>query len=582
MFTRIARAGIVLALLSAPSRAQAFLWEIDGDPVNGGQFGYQVTCIGDIDGDGAEDFVVADPFFNNTGVPQSGAFYVYSGRTQSLLWSLLGTEGGAARMGESIARLGDVDGDGFEEFAITSERGHADVYSAKLQTLLYSIQANWPYRPSIAASGDVDLDGVCDLLIGGASGYSMPNSHAYLYSGKTGAMLYDWPSVGGQALDGTGDVNGDGVPDVIIGDPDSSMGPHVNNGAFFVYSGIDGSLIRETDGGGDSDGLGAIVHGGHDIDGDGVPDYLAVYNYPFTVQAYSGATGSPLTSWTSNGSYGALDVDFAPDIDGDGVSEILFAEGIDLRLISGRTGLDLYGIPGVSGSIGTGDVNGDGGTDILVGEYLNRPSGSVVAWSAMMSPAVTGIQPSRADYRLATNVTITGSVFLSGSNVQVFVGGTPATNVVVVDDLTITCTVPPGPPGPADVVVQDDFGSGTLAGGYVYTPAVLWSGDASPGGKITIEYECDPFDGIFAIVGLAPQVNIPTPPFHGELCIAPFTVLFVVPTKTWPYDSFWLTGTIPNDPSYSGVHVLLQALIGPSFSTPKDATWTNCSSLTIK
>ena len=109
-----------------------------------------------------------------------------------------------------------------------------------------------------------------------------------------------------------------------------------------------------------------------------------------------------------------------------------------------------------------------------------------------------------------------------------------------------------------------------------------WSGDAKPGGSVAIDYLCDPLDGIFAIAGVPPTVAIPTPPFAGTLDVFPFTVLFVLPPKIWPFDVFTLKATIPNDPSLSGATVLLQALTGPSFQKPKSAAWTDCAELVIQ
>jgi hypothetical protein len=77
-------------------------------------------------------------------------------------------------------------------------------------------------------------------------------------------------------------------------------------------------------------------------------------------------------------------------------------------------------------------------------------------------------------------------------------------------------------------------------------------------------------DGLFAVIGTT-STSIPTPPFQGALGIAPFQVLFVFPQDVWPFNHFDLDGTIPNDPSISGVTILLQALVGPSFSAPKSA-----------
>jgi len=196
-------------------------------------------------------------------------------------------------------------------------------------------------------------------------------------------------------------------------------------------------------------------------------------------------------------------------------------------------------------------------------------------------PVASAVVPNRTRYDATVSVTVTGSAFLAGTSLQVVVGGQPATNVVVVDDATITCTVPAGAPGPADVTVQDSAGAWTSPELFDYTPAVVGAHDVDLGGNLDLEYLCDPLDGVFAIAGAPPAVAIPTPPFQGALAIVPFFRLFTMPPGIWPFDVLTLHATVPTDPALSGQTVLLQSLTGSSFTRPKNATWTNCLSVTI-
>lgn len=568
--------GIVPAFLGAATevRAQTPLWEIDGDPTQSVAFGTRVESIGDVDDDGSDDVVVTDVGWHDATHNAAGAFYVYSGKTQTLLWSQTGTEG-LAYWGEGLAALGDLDGDGYREFAITSEKGHVDVFSPRTSSLLYSVPiGNTGYIPCVANAHDVDLDGVTDLVIGdGAS--------AYVCSGKTGVVLWKW-SVRAWSVDGAGDVDGDGVPDVVVGDPLASPNGGVLNGRVLVYSGYDASVLLEIDGVGDGRLFGSAVRGGSDFDQDGVPDLLIcnLGNGPHSAFTFleSGATGAELTRWDGGGKDRNLAI--AGDLDGDGTDDFLRVDG-SLRVMSGRTWLETFTLPGVHG-IGRCDVNGDRQLDVLVGDSAHPPTGAVDAFSGAVPPTVSAVLPARADFTSSVNVTVTGSMFQVGGVKQVLFGAAPATNVVVLDSSTITCTTPAGTPGPVDVTVTENVGSGSLAAGFTYTPAVVWSGSATPGGNVTVHYLCQPLDGVFAIVGLPPAVSIPTPPFTGALSIAPFQFLFLVPTNFWPSDEVTLNGRIPNDPSLSGTTLLLQALIGPSFVQPKDACWTNGASLTIQ
>ncbi len=193
---------------------------------------------------------------------------------------------------------------------------------------------------------------------------------------------------------------------------------------------------------------------------------------------------------------------------------------------------------------------------------------------------VSSITPNRMRYDGFQSVSIVGSGYSLGAWTIVLFGQTPAANVVVIDDQNIACDAPSGEPGPIDITVSNDLGDGVLSNGFTYTPATILEGTFTPGGSVTVNYLCDPLDGIFAIYGLPPEQSIPTPPFHGDLCILPFNFLTYIPS--WPFDVMSFTNSIPNDPSLSGVDVLLQALVGPKLTTPpKDGAWTNCAVLSI-
>jgi hypothetical protein len=318
------------------------------------------------------------------------------------------------------------------------------------------------------------------------------------------------------------------------------------------------------------------------------------------VFAFSGATGSTIHQWTGSAGdefetgYVTQGVAFAGDLDMDGVSDLLIgaddgANGGRVHVISGRTNLPLYDVSDAASSgfgeavAGQGDANGDGLLDVLVGAPFAAPAGALFVYSGATRPAVQSIQPDRADYRSSADVTISGAGFLQGDQLQVEIGADFATNVVIVDDATITASIGSGNPGPADVTVQNTLGSATLADGFRRTPAVLLEGMWTPGGSVTVRYLIDPGSGIVAIVGVPPRVDISTPPFLGELCISPFLILFIDPPGTVPNDELDLSGDVPNDPGLSGITVLFQALVGPVFSgRSADATWSNCASMTIQ
>jgi hypothetical protein len=116
-----------------------------------------------------------------------------------------------------------------------------------------------------------------------------------------------------------------------------------------------------------------------------------------------------------------------------------------------------------AGTAGAKDVvvTAAGGSGALAGGFTYTTPPPV--------PTVTGIVLTYGPTAGGTNVTITGNGFVNGATVTI--GGTPATNVIVVNDTTITATTPAGTAGARDVIVTTPNGSGTLPNGFHYTDA---------------------------------------------------------------------------------------------------------------
>lgn len=288
---------------------------------------------------------------------------------------------------------------------------------------------------SVARVGDMDGDGVMDLVCGG-SGYLSATGLVRTYSGKTGSKLLEIvgpkPSTGfGSRVAGAGDVNGDGAPDLLVGTPAYESAGEPERGAVWVYSGADGALIHFVEGDNQYDYFGYSIAGGADLDQDGFDDFVVgmtgFNGYVGGARAYSGRTGSALYTVTKDnfGEGCGLAVTIADDIDGDGVPE--WATGNDLnssiRIVSGATGATLFIVYGPSPNVGFGsamsridDVNGDGLAELAVGapneslgaiaggtvRILSGLDGSVLAicvgqWHELIGRSVAGLKDVNSD-----------------------------------------------------------------------------------------------------------------------------------------------------------------------------------------
>ena len=177
-----------------------------------------------------------------------------------------------------IARgIGDVDGDRVADVVTSAPTygakgqaagpGRVYVYSGKTGRLIWAqtgSSATESLGIGLEGAGDVDGDGAGDV-IAGAPGVN----RAYVYSGRDGKLLRTLaPAAGGNegfgsSASGVGDQNGDGRADVMVGAP-GPVGAGQSVGRAYLFSGRDGSLLRTLDGDKAGDRFGSIVAGRKD------------------------------------------------------------------------------------------------------------------------------------------------------------------------------------------------------------------------------------------------------------------------------------------------------------------------------
>ena len=337
-------------VLSGIDRSVLFNLNFQGTS-SGELFGESLSDAGDVNGDGVPDLIVGAPNDDNNGF-RSGSVQVFSGSDGAVLYTFLGDSAGD-QFGRSVSGAGDVNGDGFADLIVGAPEvdnyggGSARVFSGVDGSVLYT------------------FDG--DSSQNGSSGDSL-----------------------GTSVSGAGDINGDGFDDVIVGIPfdDNSVG------SAQVFSGLDGSVLYTFNGDSFGDRFGASVSGAGDVNGDGVPDLIVgaktFESFEFGARVFSGVDGAVLHTFGRARPQGSIAVSGAGDVNDDGYADLIVGEDDDdsgffggfsfgaARVYSGVNGSLLYDFGPFAadyqfsdlfgGTVsGAGDVNGDGIADFIAG-----------------------------------------------------------------------------------------------------------------------------------------------------------------------------------------------------------------------
>ena len=284
--------------------------------IQGEGAGFQIVGLGDVNGDGYSDVGIS---------PYSGSmFRIHLGPDGALLRQTAGGSG----VPENKGSFGDHDGDGCADYLVgnrldstlANNAGGVKLYSGKTGALLLTMHADRPDQlagHSVSRGGDWNGDGIEDIIAGAPGLTQLQSSNfptgVYVFSGADGSILHYFDgeaycqqkSAFGYSVSSGKDVNGDGIPDLIVGAP---LEPYNNvpgvglRGSSFLFSGETGQLLWERTGTVAGERSGTRVKLIEDHNFDGLADWMVMgpqhddgtWQFPYEhgrVTIFAGAVG---------------------------------------------------------------------------------------------------------------------------------------------------------------------------------------------------------------------------------------------------------------------------------------------------
>lgn len=264
--------------------------------VAGENLGLSVAGAGDMNGDGYVDIIIGAP---EGTIGARGRVYIYLGGTVVNTLPDYTVVGPASftSFGIRVSGVGDVNGDGRDDFAVTAfptSAGEVHLYFGTDQLTMTPDRTYLPegfldrFGIGLAGPADVNGDGFDDLVIGASqvgSGDNGGKVHVFLGGSDPDTIadltVFDPAAIGtgnalGSSVASLGDVNQDGYDDFAAGAPGNDL---AGNGAgmvrvYFGNATLDGVPDLVLTGVSPSSAFGNAVGSAGDFTGDGMPDLL--------------------------------------------------------------------------------------------------------------------------------------------------------------------------------------------------------------------------------------------------------------------------------------------------------------------
>jgi hypothetical protein len=362
--------------------------DVDITDQSGAGFGKSVANAGDLNGDGYSDLVVGAYGANKAFVYFGGPNFDGSADLE------ISDHPRERNFGRAVANAGDLNGDGYSDLVVGAyHSNHAFVYfggpdfNGFSDVEITDHTKETGFGVSVANAGDLNNDSYTDLVIGA---YGAKKAFVYYggpdFDGFSDVEIIDHTKgfSFGVAVANTGDLNDDGIADLVIG----AYGPKVS--CAFVYFGgsdFDGfSDVDITDHTREA-GFGYSVANAGDLNNDGYTDLvvgaygagkaLVYYGGP----AFDGVSDVEITDHTGEKNFGRA-VANAGDLNNDSYTDLV------IGAFTAEKAFVYYGGPNFDGSAdleiadhlgeagfgdslaSDGDLNGDGTADLVVGAYL--------------------------------------------------------------------------------------------------------------------------------------------------------------------------------------------------------------------